>query len=471
MHLLDAPSVRSAFVGGLLCGAVQFFVLLIWIPPVISRYGGFPAAAAWIVYLLLVAAMALYSAVCCGVTVRCMRAADERYLFLFPLIWVAAEYIRGLLIFGGFPWLLVGYSQTPHLRLIQIADLAGVYGVSFVVMWVNVCLTWGLRRRALSAWPMLSAAALLAASIGYGHFSLRRWDQDEPRYRAALLQGNLQFEDTEELLQWKFQQGYLQLVNQLRTDVDLLILPESPSPKIFQHDMQYREAMLQLARRFSLGIVLNNIAYGDVPGESRYFNSAYFISSEGRESARYDKIHLVPFGEYVPWKGLFSFAETISKDVGGFEPGVNRVVARLNGHAANAVICFEAVFPDLVRRFVSGGSQLIINLTNDAWYGDTAAPYQHLAMARWRAVENRRYLLRAANSGISAIVEPTGAVQSSTDLLQPGICEGRFGFISEQSFYSRHGDVFVYLCVMILCLLVIRASWSARKAAVSHKSV
>jgi apolipoprotein N-acyltransferase len=229
-----------------------------------------------------------------------------------------------------------------------------------------------------------------------------------------------------------------------------LILPESPSPIIFQYDREYRETMQDLAHRFPLGVVFNNIRFRDGNEAGRYFNSAFFLDRSGTEIGVYDKIHLVPFGEYIPCKKLFFFSETISKDIGDFQPGDTYLTVPLRGHAVNAIICFEAVFPDLCREFVRRGSELIINLTNDGWYGNTSAPYQHLAMARWRAVETRRYLLRAANSGITAVIGPTGRIQVQTALFQEETAIGRFSFLTGQTFYARHGSSLLILCVIIL---------------------
>jgi apolipoprotein N-acyltransferase len=238
-------------------------------------------------------------------------------------------------------------------------------------------------------------------------------------------------------------------------DADLLILPEAPSPVGFEQDAEYRASMERLASRFKFGLVFNNIASEDSGDEHRYFNSAYFMNPNGELCGRYDKIHLVPFGEYIPLKRFFAFAQTISRDVGDFSPGKESRLATIDGQPANAIICFEAVFPNIARRMVLAGSRLIINLTNDAWYGASAAPYQHLLMTRWRALENRRFLLRATNSGISAIIDPLGRVQVSTGILREEICVGSFAFIGESSFYSLHGDWFPRLCAMITIALLL----------------
>ena len=206
-----------------------------------------------------------------------------------------------------------------------------------------------------------------------------------------------------------------------------------------------------------LNPIFSNISYREAAGTQRYFNSAFFLDGRGAEVGRYDKIHLVPFGEYIPLQKLFFFSETISKDVGNFHPGDQYLTVHLQGHVLSALICFEAVFPELSREFVLRGSQLIVNLTNDAWYGNTSAPYQHLTMACWRAIESRRYLLRAANSGISAVVAPSGRIQVQTALLRQDIAVGRFTFLTGDTFYVRHPGYLPILCVIITILALFRS--------------
>lgn len=447
-----------AFLGGMIAGTVQFLGLLYWIPRVLSHYGGVPAPGAWALFVLVAGILGCYPAAACALTRGCMNRSGPGFLLVFAPAWVTLEFVRSLVPFGGFPWLMIGYSQSDFLKLIQISDVTGVYGVSFLIVWVNVALVWILWHRRHCALVALSGVVLLAVSYAYGTGSLHRWDQTQPQYRAALLQGNLSVDVPEATLAWKYQQGYVRMADQLGSrNVDLLILPESPSPVFYQFDPGYRAAMQGLAHRFPFGLVFNNISFRDAGGTFCYFNSAYFLNQDGTEAGRYDKIHLVPFGEYIPWQTLFFFSNTISRDVGNFHPGNSYLTVRLRDYSVNAIICFEAVFPDLSREFIRRGSQLIINLTNDGWYGDTSAPYQHLTMARWRAVECRRYLLRAANSGISAIVAPSGRIQVQTRLLREDTAVGGFAFLSKETFYARHGDSFPILCVIITCFALI---WS-----------
>jgi apolipoprotein N-acyltransferase len=460
-HLVRTQKTRNAFLGGLIAGMIQFLGTIYWIPRVMSHYGGLPVTAAWGLFVLLLAMLGCFPAVACAVTRYCIHRGGTAFLLVFAPVSISLEYIRCVIPFGGFPWLLTGYSQTDFLRLIQIADLLGVYGVGFLVVWVNVALVWAWiyqRRRILSAAPIALAGAALAVCLIYGSAALRKWDTLEPSHHAALLQENLSVDEQEPALTWKYQQGYVRMADQLsHARVDLLILPESPSPLFFQLDQGYREALQSLARRYSLGLIFNNVSFRETEGAQRYFNSAFFLDQNGVEVGRYDKIHLVPFGEYVPLRRLFFFSQTISRDVGGFHPGDRYLTVPLRGHAVSAVICFEAIFPELSSEFIRRGSQLIINLTNDSWYGNSSAPYQHLAMARWRAVESRRYLLRAANSGISAIVAPSGRIQVQTGLLCQDIAVGRFAFLSSESFYVRLGGYFPILCVIIVFLALL---WS-----------
>jgi apolipoprotein N-acyltransferase len=452
--ILRARSAKGAFAGGFLAGFVEFFLLLMWMPAVLAHHGGLPPTLAWIAYGLLIGLLACYPAAACALVKYPASRSGESYILLFPFIWVTLEYAQSFSPFGGLPWLAAGYSQSRFLNIIQIADITGIYGLSFLLVWTGTAIVWFIRRRDrgfIACAPVLLAVLLIAGCLVYGRVSLHRWENLHPRFQAAMLQGNLSFDEPYPALLDKFRDGYVRMASRLKSlHTDLLVLPESPSPLFYESDADYRKVIGHLAARFPFGLVFNNVrSKGN--GESRYYNSAYFLDRGGFLTGIYDKIHLVPFGEYIPLKRLFSFVETISKDVSAFAPGNDYRVVEIGGHPANAIICFEAVFPPLVRRFVQKGSQLIINLTNDGWYGDSAAPYQHLAISRFRAVENRRYLLRSTNSGISAFIEPTGRLQAATGILREAICEGRFDFIAARTLYTRYGDVFVLLCAIISC--------------------
>jgi apolipoprotein N-acyltransferase len=449
-----AKGVARAFWGGFIAAAIEIFALLIWIPTVLMHYGGLPDVVAWAAYGLAVSTLACYTALTCAAAKYLIKRGGNSFLLLLPAVWVVFEYLQSRSPFGGLPWLLAGYSQSSYLNLIQIADITGIYGISFLILWVNTVIVWvALGRRKGKAFytPLITAALMMVACFFYGSISLRRWGNLNPGFRAALLQGNISFDDPAQVLTDKYMHGYQSMADSLKSsNVDLLVLPESPTPPSFQYDSEYRQILKRLATHFPFGIVFNDVRYGKAEEKDRYFNSAFYLDGKGTLKGVYDKIHLVPFGEYIPLKEFFSFIEKISKDIGEFYPGRDYRILEIGNHPANAVICFEGIFPDLVRRFVENGSQLIVNLTNDGWYGRSAAPYQHLAITRLRAVENRRYLLRAANSGFSAFIEPTGRIQISTSLMIEAVCEGRFRFLAEKTLYTRYGDVLVFLCAIIL---------------------
>jgi apolipoprotein N-acyltransferase len=445
---------REAFGAGLLAGGISTFLLLAWIPGVMVRYGSLPPVAAWGAYVLVALLLACYPAAACLLVKHLMLRGGGGWVLAFPAAWVLGEYALSFSPFGGFPWLLAGYTQADRLPVIQVADLAGVYGVSALVMAVNTAVACALTGR---GWfrrlaPLGGAAVLLASALLYGELELKHWGKVEPRYEAAMLQGNLHEGEPEAVLADKFQRGYVAMADRLPPgEIDLLVLPESPAPKLWALDDDYRREMQALARRYPLGLILSNIR---LEGE-RYYNSAFFLDRRGALAGIYDKVHLVPFGEYIPAARLFSFLETISRDVGAFSAGRRHAVFPLGEETAAALVCFEAVFPSLVRKFARDGGRLLVNITNDGWYGASAAPWQHLAISRFRAVENRRFFLRAANSGVTACIEPTGRIQSATGILQRAVGRGRFAFVRERSFYTRYGDVFVFLCAMILLVSIV----------------
>ncbi len=454
VFVFKCRTTAEAFGGGLLAGAIELFFLLIWIPPVLVRYGSLSSPLAWISYTLIISLLACFPAAACALAKHMVRRGDH-FIWLFPVVWVAFEYAQNYFPFRGFPWLLAGYSQADYLHLIQIADVTGIYGISFLIIGINTAIAWIAlcRNRGLALYgPLFSAVALMGASLLYGEVSLRRWEHRNPSLRAAMLQQNLSADEPMQMLIDKSRQGYQRMANSLKlSKIDLLVLPETPSVLLYQYDADYRQNLESLARRYPMGLIFNNSNDREIGGEQRYLNSAYFLDGHGRLAGIYEKIHLVPFGEYIPLRSVFFFIKTVSQDVGDFLPGSEYRIVEVGGHPSNAIICFEAIFPALVREFVEKGSQLMVNLTNDGWYGISSAPYQHLAIARLRAVENRRYMLRATNSGISAIIEPSGRVQSSTGLLHEAICEGRFEFLAEKSLYTRYGDVFAFLCAIISC--------------------
>jgi apolipoprotein N-acyltransferase len=200
----------------------------------------------------------------------------------------------------------------------------------------------------------------------------------------------------------------------------------------------------------------------------RYYNSAFLVAADGTSGRAYRKMHLVPFGEYVPLKRLLFFAEPLVEAVSDFSAGEDAVLLPVGAHLVSTAICYEVVYPDLVRQFVAGGSELLTTITNDAWFGPTSAPYQHFEQASMRAIEEGRYLVRSANTGISGIVDPYGRVIERTDIFQSAVLVGEARFLRTSTFYARHGDILAYASVAATALLLALAQARRVRAPQQH---
>jgi len=407
-------------------------------------------------------------------------------LLFLPCLWVLLEYLRSRLL-TGFGWALLGYSQYLNLPLIQIADVTGVWGVSFLVMMFNVlvcetlrylfCLTRRQEKPALPVTCCLLTALAVFLSLGYGYYRLEQAPDSGSRMpvKISLIQGNIPQE-----LKWQAQsQGfildkYTTLTRQASADKpDLIIWPEAASPGLLFRgtDAWIFRDIFELAQE-----VKTNLLIGSAVEEgSDYFNSALLVDSTGKVIQRYDKLRLVPFGEYIPLRKTLRFLETVVP-IGDFTAGREYTifkppVPQCSSAPVNfaVLICFEDLFPELSRRFVREGARFLVNITNDAWFKQTSAPYQHLSASVFRAIENRRFLVRAANTGVSGFISPSGRIQplvSSdgkkaifTEGIETGIVYGR----SVKTFYTRYGDLFVLLCLFLLICGIIMGSGKTKQ--------
>jgi apolipoprotein N-acyltransferase len=248
--------------------------------------------------------------------------------------------------------------------------------------------------------------------------------------------------------------------------VDIVIWPESPAPLI-QQDSRLQEGAQLLARQTRAPLIVGDVAISDFSpavGRRAVYNSASFFTAQGDAAGRYDKMHLVPFGEYVPFRQLLSFAGSLTTKVGSMTPGENRVNFQTGGHSYGVFICYESIFADEVRQFAKNGADVLVNISDDGWYGDTSAPWQHLNMARMRAIENRRWVLRDTNSGITAAIDPEGRIVASLPRHELTALRAPFNYISETTFYTRHGDWFACACTIIAVVMLGFAQFSRAKS-------
>jgi apolipoprotein N-acyltransferase len=399
------------------------------------------------------------------------RRSSAWALAASPFLWVAMELARTYLL-TGFPWNLLGYAvQAFGLR--QIASLTGVYGLSFLAVATSALLAWVLvsthRTRAglvLAGWLVL--------------LLLAQWKMTLPpqamgKELAFLLQTNVPLDEAalEAWPPWRDPSQLQQLVHLSVSTVEqvlptaqhpssqdtathppLLIWAENPAPFFFTRDPVFRNAMENMARQTRAFVIANTIIPVDARAET-ITNSAFTLDSEGREVSVYDKIHLVPFGEYVPGWALPGIVHKITSDVGNFVPGSRYAVAKSPGGGIGVFICYEAIFPQLARKLVAGGADVLVNISNDAWYGDSPAAYQHLEMARLRAIENHRYLLRATNDGLTTLIDPYGQVLEEIPRYQRRVMPAYFNFETQPTFYSTHGDVFAWLCALVAAVMLV----------------
>ncbi len=440
-----------AFLGGFLHGVAFYTVSLPWIYTVMRMHGGLGPAEAGGVLALMVFVLSLFPAVFAWAVRQVSRKSIARACLAAPFLWVAAEFARTHLPAIGFPWNLLGYSVSDSLGLLQMVTWTGIYGLSFLVMAFNSVFAWLLlerTRRAWITWLVFAGLLFLIIVVG-GRFMPAPIGQQ----RAHLVQLNLP-ESTEYGADWK--QRHAADLNEIEAlsisaaqqAPGLVIWPEAPAP-FYLRDPEFaaRAARITAASHssFLVGIVNWKPAPGGWDGP---YNSAVLLAPSGEPVFTYDKIHLVAFGEYVPWSSVLRFAGHLTAEVSAFKPGSTYAVGNLPGGKFGVQICFEAVFPDLVRRFVANGAELLINISNDGWFGRSAAPEQHLAMARVRAVENRRWLLRATNNGHTVAVDPYGRIVARLAPDTRGVLTAPFAFRSDRTVYSCFGDWLAWLSVV-----------------------
>ncbi len=458
---------------GFSAGVVFFAVVLYWLNNVMTTFGNLPLALSVAIYLLLVLYLAAYWGATCWCACRICRRLQLPMALVLPVVWVVFEYGRNYIL-SGFPWGNIAYSQTPYPVLIQSADLGGVYVLVFLLVLVNSTITqcWqALRRRGELPWRLvLVVTTLCLANYVYGLWRMHDINSrgQDQTMRVALVQGNIQ-----QSLKWQPHNMAATLDNyaQLSASVDrpdLLIWPESATPFFFQDGGIKANRVLSVARQQQSMLLFGSPAYR-LQGEGsdqryRYLNSAYLLSPQGKTLGRSDKIHLVPFGEYVPLANLLSFVNKLADGVGDFVSGTKALLP-IADHQVGVLVCYEAIFPDIARKQVNGGAQLLVNITNDSWFGDSSAPWQHLAMTCWRAVENRVWIARCANSGVSAFINPVGEVISQSHLFQRETLSAQVYFADDTSLYTRTGDT----VPLLLSLVVITWLWQSRKRKILHQ--
>ena len=462
LRAIDDRSIGRAFRLGWLTGFVFYIATTSWVGYTITQYTDVPRVVAMGIVVLMASALACYhGAFAAGV--RLLQRSRRDVVWLAPALWVTLEWMRGW-FFIGFPWGMLGYSQYRFHDLVQIAEVTGVYGVSAVLVMFNVVVAEVLRergsavRRLLPGLLTVTVLLVVLPALGRWRVAALAGAPIVGSLRVGLAQGNIeQGQKWNPAFQDETMTRYRDLtLTAARAGAKLVVWPETAAPFFFQEPSLRREDVIALAGHAGVPLLIGSPAFRQTPnGRLEQRNRAYLITPNGSEAGHYDKMQLVPFGEYVPFQRVLFFVARLVDAVAEIGAGEEATVFALPEGRFGVLICYEGIFPALTRRFVNDGADFLVNITNDAWYGHTAAPYQHLVQASFRAIENRVPLVRAANTGISAVVDADGRIRWQGPLFEMLWHVDEIRWTGIRTFYTRFGDVFVWLCVVVTVVGVI----------------
>ncbi len=458
---------KQAFKTGVVLGVPYFLGTLYWIYHSINYYGGVSFIGSVAIVVLLCLYLSLYTGIFAVLFSIAIRKTKLPALLIAPLFWVVLEFLRSY-IFTGFPWSSIGYTQYKFLTVIQIADITGIYGVSFLVVAVNGALAdiFLIKRRTrdMPLFPLSQTAIgfsilvlFIVSTVVYGQIRLRE-ERPGKRFRVSIIQGNIEQDK-------KWEPSYQNEVIRTYEDLSvkaaaasspsLIVWPETAVPFFFIADKAYSQELIDFQRRLNAYLLFGSVLEKGKTDERLVLsNSAVLLDEAGGVAYIYDKIHLVPFGEYVPLRRMLFFINKLVVGIGDYMHGDSYLRARTPFGDFSTLICYEIIFPGLVRKFFSNGGDFMVNITNDAWFGRTTGPYQHFSMAVFRAVENRKPLIRAANTGISGFIDSCGRILSRTDLFKRTALTADLKTDAHRSFYSRYGDLFSYVCIIYSIILL-----------------
>ncbi|MBN2056224.1 apolipoprotein N-acyltransferase [bacterium] len=475
-HAAAGRPSRQAFLLGFLGGLPCYMISMAWLTETMINFGGMNLPLSYILVLLLASYLSLYIGASLGLATWFKEHRGWSITFTAPFLWVSLEFIRAKAL-TGFPWNLLAYTQYRATPLIQICDTTGPYGLSFLIVMVNAAVYEALTGPARRRWrPPVVAFLAVAAVATYGFAALHSHQPGGTSIPAVYVQANIpQDQKWDPDYRLDIIQRYLDLTSQAMAAAPgrpprLIIWPEAATPYYFRfgdHHLlddgrTYNQAVYDLIREGPAWLVLGT---PDVdPQSDANYNGAFLLSPEGRIEGHYWKQHLVPFGEYVPLRKVLFFVEKMAEVGGDTDEGDAATVFNIPGVPPFSVyICYETIFPDLLRRFVKNGAAFLVNLTNDAWFGGSSGPYQHFAMTVFRAVENRVPVVRCANTGISGSFDACGRILSCSPLLTTAIGPVEIGAPGRPTFYTRHGDMFAVCCLSVCLVMTAITAWRRQR--------
>ena len=443
-----------------MAGFVYFAGTVYWVADVMRLHGGLPLPVGVAIAGLLAAYLAAY----CGLFAIVLSIAVRRFglngVWFAPAIWVSTEWLRATLG-SGFPWVLLGTSQATVLPIIQASSVVGVYGVSGLLALVSaaaVVFTLGQTRSSRYATATVALLVVLVAAGGTWRLSRNTLLAAGEPLRVGLVQGAVaQEQKWDPRYSADIMTRYLGLSRQvIDAGAELVFWPEAATPFYLNANAMLARPIRELAASSKTPFIVGSDEYTPESGDEpeHFYNAAVLIGTDGRSHASYRKMHLVPFGEYVPLKSLLFFVDALVEKVSDFSPGTEAVVFDVDGRRVSVAICYESVYPSLSRQFVQNGSTLLATITNDAWFGWSSAAYQHFEQGAVRAVEEGRFVVRAANTGISGAVDPYGRVIAATALFEPAALTVDVRLLTYRTIYSRTGDVVVWLSLVVFVCLI-----------------
>jgi apolipoprotein N-acyltransferase len=451
--LRKAASITQGLLLGFITGIVSYIGIIYWIASVVTNYGYLPLYLGIILMLLLACYLSVYIALFAGGIVY-FRGRMALYL-VAPVLWVCLEYFKSSLL-TGFPWENLGYSQYLNLYLIQFADIAGVFGLSFLIVIVNATIFEVINKRSRREYALAAVVFLILAGVYiYGFCRLDQVNkvmQNAQGMEVSLIQGNI-----DQSIKWNenYQRETLNIYERLSVknapaNESIIIWPETAAPFIFQNINNLHDQITNLSLATKSWLLFGSVSYLPKKDGDDYFNSAYLLSPSGEIKGKYDKVHLVPYGEYVPLRNVFPFIKKLTAGIGDFGTGAGYYPLSLGDKKIGILICYEAILPFAARMYKERSADLLVSITNDAWFGTTSAPFQHFSMAIFRAVETRLYLVRAANTGISGIIDPTGKTIAKTNIFKADALKGYIKFVRIPTFYAAYGDLLVIICFVLI---------------------
>ena len=394
------------------------------------------------------------------------QRTNLHYSFAAPFLWVSMEYLRSHAGFLGLPWALLGHSQYLNLAVIQVASITGVYGVTFLIVLVNATMGGIIQNPAASLKPAMVTLFIVGISVSYG-FVVMGKDSPQKEFRVSVVQGNIP-----QRLKWDPEwrkrnlEKHIGLTKEVtsKTSTSLVVWSEASVPGALSQDLYLLNTLSNLAKETGGHLLLGSSVHPKFGSrefrQKNWFNSAFLVSPQRGVAGQYMKIHLLPFSEYLPYRDAFPWPERWASAGGDFIPGKEYTIFDVDGAKFGVVICWENIFPDLVRQFVKKGASFMINITNEGWFGETSAPQQFLAMTVFRAVENRRSIARSANTGISGFIDPYGRILAKVedhnrkDIFVEGHVTADVPLFDGKTFYTMYGDVWAYINLIATTMML-----------------